>query len=563
MHQDRGRLARGRALYPAVGALPVKPNHDCGLRGNRAMRLPKTTYQWALRHLIREGDTDLFPPLFEIEAFRYSWKPLLDELSQLDISMYHWKGGRRFIVPKDALAFRSATQLDPLDSLMLAALLRKYGDKIESSRIAVVHRRIFSYRFNPTPDGLFYGKSSLWADFWRDSLERASASGCGWVAVTDITDYYNQIYHHVLENELKAARLPLAAVKSVMSLLSNLSSGVSRGIPVGPHSVHLLAECALIPTDQSLLTRGYNFCRYVDDLHFFCRTREEAEIALYDLADVLDKQQKLTIQKQKTKVMPTEEFQKIARDMLLDRPLNDEEAMLIAMIRKYSADDPYQLVGLASLSDKDLETVDSAKLKRLFDLYLAQTPVDYPRIGWLLRRLAQIAAPGAIEYVLDHMALLTPVLGNVARYIMRATMNYQGSLEDLGQRIVEALKTPLIDHSEYLQLVLYSILSGVPALNHVDAMSSRYLRASPAVRREIIRAAGAAELSAWVKERKDEFHTADPWLRRAMLSAAPCLPGDEANHWLRKLRYDLSTTEKLVARWVFRDRSAKLGNISL
>jgi hypothetical protein len=58
------------------------------------MRLSKATYQWALRHLIREGDTDLFPPLFEIEAFRYSWKPLLDELLQLDISMYHCITGR-------------------------------------------------------------------------------------------------------------------------------------------------------------------------------------------------------------------------------------------------------------------------------------------------------------------------------------------------------------------------------------------------------------------------------------------------------------------------------------
>src|SRR4051794_28877452 len=107
------------------------------------MKLPLANYDWALKHLLREGDTDLFPPQFEIQALKFLWPSLRKEFADLDVSNYTWRGGRRFVVPKRMLAFRIATQLDPLDSLMFAAVIKKFGPILEKSRLPISEGRVF------------------------------------------------------------------------------------------------------------------------------------------------------------------------------------------------------------------------------------------------------------------------------------------------------------------------------------------------------------------------------------------------------------------------------------
>src|SRR5207248_3066471 len=153
-----------------------------------------------------------FPRLFEFEAVA-SYPDEVEKLLQAtDIGSYSWFAGRSTIVPKGELSFRSATQLDPWDSLILTALIREFGDTIEKKRIPY------------------------------------------------------------------SAGVPLEAAKSINRLLGNLTQGVSCGIPVGPHATHLLAECVFDPIDKNLLTEGYAFCRFVDDIHIFCKTRQQAQI---------------------------------------------------------------------------------------------------------------------------------------------------------------------------------------------------------------------------------------------------------------------------------------------
>jgi hypothetical protein len=64
------------------------------------LKIPLASYDWALRQLIKEGDTDLFPPQFEIGALKYLWSSLRKDFAGMDVSNYAWRGGRRFVVPK-------------------------------------------------------------------------------------------------------------------------------------------------------------------------------------------------------------------------------------------------------------------------------------------------------------------------------------------------------------------------------------------------------------------------------------------------------------------------------
>ena len=146
---------------------------------------------------------------------------------------------------------------------------------------------------------------------------------------------------------------------------------------------------------------------------------------------------------------------------------------------------------------------------------------------------------------------------------MRASSEYSSDLQDLGRQLLEALSSPVIERNEYLQIVLLNLFARVPDLDHVNRLTAMYGSRPPSVQREIVFVAGVMDQGHWIKERKDEFGTSDQWLRRALISAAPSLPGDEAKYWINRIKRDISGIEKIVARWAFRDKALKVGDISI
>ncbi|NET40050.1 MAG: RNA-directed DNA polymerase [Cyanothece sp. SIO1E1] len=98
------------------------------------------------------------------------------------------------------------------------------------------------------------------------------------------------------------SQFPNQIKKWIISLLESTTARVSRGIPVGPHATHLLAEISLIPIDNSMYYKEIDFCRYADDIIIFCKDYTQAKIVIYKIAEILDKQQRLVLQKQKTKI---------------------------------------------------------------------------------------------------------------------------------------------------------------------------------------------------------------------------------------------------------------------
>jgi hypothetical protein len=508
------------------------------------MKLKKSSYIWALKHLLKEGDTDLFPVPFEFKLIKACWRELLPRLELLEIQDYKWKAGRSMIIPKDNLGFRRATQLDPLDSLILTAIIFEFGKKIESLRSLVRENNVFSYRFKPS-SYRFYGSDVTWHDFWRISMDRAKSSKVKYVLVTDIADFYNQIYHHPLEHQLSSA-LPDQVKRALMQFITKTTHGVSRGIPIGPHAVHLLAEAALISIDSSIDSNVYKYCRYVDDMHFFAKSKEEAELIIYKLVDILDSQQKLIPQKHKTKILSVADFIELAETNLKDRPLDDSEEKILRVISKNSNNDPYAKVAINEISANDLQFLSDLKITSLVEKYLSEEDINYVRFGWLLRRLTQVGTPGAIDALLGSMSKLTPVLGEVCRYIINSAPNYSGDPKSLGAKIWENLNNPIIHESQYLTLLLLDIYVKLPVINHLNEVTRNYSSFSGTRQRKIILAALAGKKSAWLKERKNDFDNADPWVRRAILKSIPAFPGDEGTHWLKYVKKHLDNLEKIV-----------------
>ncbi len=505
-------------------------------------QLNPKSLDWALAQHESQGDTDLLPIPFELDIIRSAWNEIRTYLARVDIENYPWTAFRNMLVPKDELLFRNSTQLNPLDSLIFAAITKEIASRIENTRMSRDEETVFSYRYDASSQG-FYGDNSGWMAFWESSRKKALNAGV--VLVTDITDYYNQIYHHTLENQLNKASSPRSHTTALLNLLKRTTQEVSRGIPVGPHASHLLAESAVCPVDEFLSLKGYRFCRYVDDIHIFCDTAESAHVAVYDLANALN-QSKLTLNRHKTCIMSGQDFVRRATQMLEEDPVNDEEKAVIELLRKKTTGNPYQNICFVDLSSEELKSLTPSRLRLVLSGYLDAARPNFTRLRWLLRRLSQVGTPAVIDYVIDNLSRLSPAIADATLYLKSASANYDGNWKEMGTFLIAALDHPFVVRNEYLELVILTLFGAITDLDHIGIITDRFDRSRPAARREIVLAAARTNAESWIRSLKESFSESGPWLKSALLYGMRVLPEDERRMWLRRRRREVGVLDNAI-----------------
>lgn len=499
----------------------------------------------ALKNHALLGDTDLFPRLPEVDAFCRQEPELIAFATSRDLSNIEIGPARRFVVPKDDFSLRVATQFDPFDSIALTSLILEFGSKIEARRSPCGEQTVFSYRFAPQPDGRLFDPAMDWTSFWEECERRAK--GAAFVGYVDITDFYNQIYHHTLENQLKESGWPEYTTRYVNRLLGQLTSKVSRGIPVGPYATHLLAEATLIPIDNSFRAHGINYCRYVDDIVFFADSETAARAALFKLAEILDKQQRLTTNRQKTRLYSSADFQVHCRRMIEDQPLSKDEAAVLGIIKKYAGKNPYVSILPSAIAPDDMAKIPDALVAGVMHAYINQPEIDYSRLRWFVRRLSQIGHPGAVDIAVQHFEKLLPAVPDLAHYFVAAAPRYTNDWKHIGAKLVTLLEHDLIKSNDFLQISILSLFHRNPRLNHLTALLPRFESMSADVQREFILVLGSHNVPDVIREFKEKFPGMAPWNRRALLVAAACLPEDE-RYFFAKNAHPVGIVEDLLVR---------------
>jgi hypothetical protein len=124
-----------------------------------AYRVPQASLEAAINHLVRYGDTDIFPHLPELAFFADEAAAIVDELSKLDLDSYTPAGAIEALAPKARYSFRIAHQLSALDTVLLLACVIDIGEKIEAKRQPVGKVFSVSYRFllDSANGGVFRG----------------------------------------------------------------------------------------------------------------------------------------------------------------------------------------------------------------------------------------------------------------------------------------------------------------------------------------------------------------------------------------------------------------------
>ena len=508
------------------------------------MTLNPASLEWAIDFVAAHSDGDLFPKLPEIEAAVAQKANLVALLANKPLATFKPSACRRFIVPKDEISYRQATQLDPQDSIIFSAIVHQYGASVEARRLQP--SLVYSYRFNPTSTDGLYGQPTAWNDFWRkaDLLSRT----CTHILYCDIADFYNQVYHHTVENQLIASSWPNQVIKWVIALLESTTAGVSRGVPIGPHASHLIAEATLIPIDNSLNQTGLTFLRYADDIIFFCNSDAERRTALATAANILDKQQRLMLQRHKTKYYDPGTFQTLCAQMIEDRPINKTESDLLQIVRKYSGGNPYRTITYNQITPEDWQQISEKTIREIIEAYLSYPNIDYIRLRWFYRRLSQIGHPGAISVSLEHLERLGPCFANICFYLSSVQSVDDSTWRNIGERLLDLLNHPDVKQNEYFRLSILSLFGRNSSINHFATLAKLYQASDPFVRREILLAARANRAFDWIRELKEAFPLMDPWQKSAYLYCVSGLPADEKKYFIN--RWDYSRPfEEILAKW--------------
>ncbi len=294
--------------------------------------------------------------------------------------------------------------------------------------------------------------------------------------------------------------------------------------------------------------KGLDYCRYVDGIVIFCDDYKQARVIVYQMAYILDRQQKLIVQKQKTKIYESEEFEAYCQNMLQDRPINDFEEEMLTVLRARSSRNPYANISLQALSLDENKVFEQSRIEKNLSDYLKEKEPNFTRIRWLLRRLSQVGVPSAVDFCITHTDELTLAISDICHYLVSVNNNYTGDWKGLGNKIFSLLNSDLIKSNEYFQMTLLSLFGRKPMLNNTSSLISAYYTSPPSLRREILLGAYALNMRDWLRELKESYQGLDTWSKRAFIIAIKTLPVEERKFFLDYIK-DGSTLNDLLIKW--------------
>jgi len=264
----------------------------------------------------------------------------------------------RLLVPVGTAGFRIATKIHPFWNLYINGLGVAIAEHHEPQRDVNAH----SYRYDPTGDRLFdrdrtwraYRESTL-ADEWLKNEN-------GVVIQTDISNFYEHIYHHRLENCVKDLFGEDSTVAvQIDRFLSKFSSGRSFGLPVGGQCSRILAEVMMSPIDKMLSAEDIRWHRYVDDFTIMANSQEDAYRSLAVLSHALA-DYGLSLNRTKTTILRSKHYLDYVNTQLGN---SQEERNILREVDLHF--DPYSDTATSDY-DKLKDTVKSLDVRALLEL---------------------------------------------------------------------------------------------------------------------------------------------------------------------------------------------------
>lgn len=515
----------------------------------------------ALKNISSYGDTDIFPYPIENALFYDMSNEAITIVDKMISQMDEIRSGLYPInrvsisVPVGYTGYRWTTFIDPWWNAALLSIVLSISEQIECYRKPALDNCIFSYRIKLNEDtGECFDKDFNWRKFYETSMQKAKQYKC--VVRFDIADFYNRIYHHRLDNALEnRIGIEKGKVDKIMKVLMTLSGNVSYGLPVGGNAARILAEAYLATIDKVLDTEGVPFCRFVDDFILFAMSKEEAYQFLNISADLLMKSEGLTLQKNKTVIMTSSEFENHAISLLEgeeDLKLDKQRNTFYKMHIHY---DPYSLTAIedyeelkSRIAEFDLISFINSEVKKS-KIHQSFAKQIISAIKFLDKDRIELA----IAVIIENIESLYTIFPNVIQMIIKVI---DGCNENTKVEVREKI-CRLINEDSYLMQTennacyIVRLLSHLPETSSSRAINLLYGRpgASELLKSNCILAMVNMKEYEWLSSKKTNYNSMSILEKRAFYSASFYLR-DEGAHWRRSIVNFLDEGSKALGEWI-------------
>ncbi|MCY4487670.1 MAG: RNA-directed DNA polymerase [Deltaproteobacteria bacterium] len=283
----------------------------------------------------------------------------------------------RLLVPTGPSGFRITTKIHPFWNIYINGLGVAIAAKHEAQRSLNAH----SYRYVVDGEGLF-DRNRSWRAYRQCTISSKHWYGDDAVVIqTDISSFYEHIYHHRLESCINDLFPPDSTVATqIARFLSKFASGRSFGLPVGGQCARILAEVLMSAVDNILTDEGIIWHRYVDDFTIMAQSQEDAYRALAVLSHALA-DYGLSLNRTKTIILKAKHYLDYVNTQLA--PGTDEAGALRQMDLHF---DPYSDTAHADY-DELKDTVRKLDVPALLELETTKGQPDSLLVAQIGRSL--------------------------------------------------------------------------------------------------------------------------------------------------------------------------------
>ena len=244
----------------------------------------------------------------EIDAFAWAESANLELLaSELRVGDFAPSRPSKFYMPKANGTTRPVTLLTIQDSIVYQALGNIVARIVGPVLRPLYGKVTFSNRLNMPPSIYFFGRWQEGYRMFQEAQKTAFTDGFHWLAEFDFASFYDIVGHRQLLDTLAGFGLHEDMLRDVQHCLETWTDedpGVTRGhgVPQGPLTSALLAECFLHDMDKDMANLGdVRYFRYVDDIRILAQDEKPLERSLERL-DLLSKRLGLVPQITKRKI---------------------------------------------------------------------------------------------------------------------------------------------------------------------------------------------------------------------------------------------------------------------
>ncbi|WP_431701195.1 RNA-directed DNA polymerase [Pseudomonas sp. BR20] len=500
--------------------------------------LSEKSLDFAREHISKYYDSDFFPKPIEYEALWYHWEDVKKELMAKNIAKLWVTQPRAMTIAKPKGGFRIVHQLEPIDSVIYTALACEVTEAVEKARIPSEENIACSYRLQIS-DGNFFGAGSGWANFTQKTEELAEQYST--VLITDITDFYNQIYLHRLNNAIEIADSALKPLgDDIETFLSTQNSKSSQGIPVGPAASIIMAEAIFIDIDRFLKDQGVHHTRYVDDIRIFSNSTRQLSSVLECLTLYLYENHRLTVSSEKTFLMNSKEF----IEKHLHNHYAEEKVQLLETLEIFNSYTNEMEEVEIEIEDEDL--ILEIQLLAAIEKIITYEHLDLGLARSIIRSARRNKQANIATVIFSNFDFFAPVINDVVLYLHEVTDDYFA--KQFLSVIEEIIEKSSVD-SQICRFWLEWYIAQNLILLKSPALHA-FIFNGPNIENQA-QAAITNKNVAWVRNHKATVYNLGGKARRAVLNSSRILPSDERTHWLKLFISNSPVLlDRLVAQWV-------------